>query len=95
MRFVLAHNQDLNPSRVSLNDTGLGKQAMSVLTSIITSPTFINLSRLELMKNNIGDLPGSKLIADALPMLTGLVHLDLRSNNISNIGFINIFTGVG
>ena len=68
---------------------------MSVLTSIITSPTFINLSRLELTKNNIGDLPGSKLIADALPMLTGLVHLDLRSNNISNIGFINIFTGVG
>lgn len=52
------------------------------------------MSYLELRNNNLQD-EGSKKLAFFLKQSTSLVHVDLRSNEISNSGLVQIMAAVG
>ena len=52
------------------------------------------MSYLELRNNNLLD-EGSKKLAIFLKQSTSLVHVDLRSNEISNSGLVQIMAAVG
>jgi Ran GTPase-activating protein (RanGAP) involved in mRNA processing and transport len=77
-----------------LNDIGFGVLSVNVLSKLIKKSSGNSPSYLELRGNNLGD-EGSKKISKVIRTSTSLVHIDLRSNEISNLGLMHILSAVG